>query len=365
MKIVEELPEYIRTLIPYEPGKPIEEVEREYGIANSIKLASNENPLGPSPKALAAIREKLDHLNLYPDGDCFYLKRGLAPKLSVAPETLIFGNGSNEIIELAARTFVRPGDEVVMAEQAFVVYQLIVQAVGAKSIAVPLRHYTHDLAAIADAITPQTRLVFLANPNNPTGTIFRRDEWEKFLGKISKDVLLIVDEAYFEYVQDPGYPDSLKYHEPGRAILTLRTFSKLYGLAGLRIGYGIGAKEIVAMMQRVRQPFNVNAPAQWGALAALDDAEHVKKSLQANRDGRGYLQGQFKKLGLEFVPSQGNFILVRVGRGQEVFQQLLGQGVIVRPMGGYRFPEHVRVTVGTSAENRKFIEALQKVIKSF
>jgi histidinol-phosphate aminotransferase len=365
MKIVDQLPEYIRTLIPYEPGKPIEEVEREYGIANSIKLASNENPLGPSPKALAAIREKLPELNLYPDGDCFYLKRGLALKLGVAPETLIFGNGSNEIIELAARTFLRPGDEVVMAEQAFVVYQLIVQAVGAKSKAVPLRDYTHDLAGIADAITPSTRLVFLANPNNPTGTIFRRPDWENFLARVSKDVLVIVDEAYFEYVQDPDYPNSLNYHESGRAILTLRTFSKLYGLAGLRIGYGVGPKEIVAMMQRVRQPFNVNAPAQWAALAALDDDEHVRNSLALNREGLQYLESELEKLRLEFVPSQGNFILIRVGKGQEVFQQLLRLGVIVRPMGGYRFPEHVRVTVGTKDENRKFIEALRRVIQSF
>jgi histidinol-phosphate aminotransferase len=364
MKIVDQLPEYIRTLIPYEPGMPIEEVEREYGIANSVKLASNENPLGPSPKAVAALREKVGQLHLYPDGDCFYLKRGLAQKLGVAPETLIFGNGSNEIIELAARTFMRPGDEAVMAEQAFVVYRLIVQALGGKGKAVPLRDYTHDLAAIADAVTPQTRLLFLANPNNPTGTIFRREEWERFLGRVSKDVLLIVDEAYFEFVEDSAYPDSLKYHEPDRAILTLRTFSKLYGLAGLRIGYGIGPREIVAMMQRVRQPFNVNAPAQWAALAALDDAEHIRRSLEANRDGLGYLQGEFTRLGLEFVPSQGNFVLVRVGKGQEVFQQLLRQGVIVRPMAGYRFPEHVRVTVGTMAENRKFIEALQEVIRS-
>lgn len=364
MKIVDQLPEYIRTLIPYEPGMPIEEVEREYGIANSVKLASNENPLGPSPKAVAALREKVAQLHLYPDGDCFYLKRGLAQKLGVAPETLIFGNGSNEIIELAARTFMRPGDEAVMAEQAFVVYRLIVQALGGKGKAVPLRDYTHDLAAIADAVTPQTRLLFLANPNNPTGTIFRREAWERFLGRVSKDVLLIVDEAYFEYVEDSAYPDSLKYHEPDRAILTLRTFSKLYGLAGLRIGYGIGPREIVAMMQRVRQPFNVNAPAQWAALAALDDAEHIRRSLEANRDGLGYLQGEFTRLGLEFVPSQGNFVLVRVGKGQEVFQQLLRQGVIVRPMAGYRFPEHVRVTVGTMAENRKFIEALQEVIRS-
>ena len=365
MKIVEQIPEYIRTLIPYEPGKPIEEVEREYGIANSIKLASNENPLGPSPKALAAIRERLAQLNLYPDGDCFYLKRGLAQKLGVAPETLIFGNGSNEIIELAARTFLRPGDEAVMAEQAFVVYQLIVQAVGGQSKTVPLRDYTHDLAAIADAVTPKTRLVFLANPNNPTGTIFRRGEWETFLDKVSNDTLLIVDEAYFEYVQDAEYPNSLNYHRDGRAILTLRTFSKLYGLAGLRIGYGVGSPEIVAMMHRVRQPFNVSAPAQWAALAALDDVEHVRKSLEVNRQGLEYLQNEFKRLGLDCVPSQGNFILVRVGKGQEVFNQLLAQGVIVRPMGGYRFPEHVRVTVGTMAENQKFVEALQKIIVSF
>jgi histidinol-phosphate aminotransferase len=304
-------------------------------------------------------------VHLYPDGDCFYLKRGLAQKLGVPPEQLIFGNGSNEIIELAARTFMRPGDEAVMAEQAFVVYHLIVQAVGGKGKAVPLRNFTHDLTAIADAVTPQTRVVFLANPNNPTGTIYRREEWEAFLNRISTDVLLIVDEAYFEYVEDHGYPDSLKYHKEGRAILTLRTFSKLYGLAGLRIGYGVAAKEIIAMMQRVRQPFNVNAPAQWGALAALSDTDHVQRSVEVNRRGLEYLAGEFTRLGLEFIPSYANFVLVRVGRGQEVFKQLLGQGVIVRPMAGYQFPEHIRVTVGTVEENRKFIEALQKVIQSF
>ncbi len=365
MKTIDQVPEYIRSLIPYEPGKPIEEVEREYGIANSVKLASNENPLGPSPKAVAAIRAKLDQLHLYPDGDCFYLKAGLAKKLGVAPETLIFGNGSNEIIELAARTFMRAGDEAVMAEQAFVVYQLIVQAVGGKSKQVPLKDYTHDLDAIAAAISPQTRLVFLANPNNPTGTIYRRAAWEKFLAKVSPEVLLIVDEAYFEYVQDSDYPDSLKYHQEGRAILTLRTFSKLYGLAGLRVGYGVAPKELIAMMQRVRQPFNVNAPAQWAALAALDDREHVQRSLDVNRQGLAYLGAEFAKLGLAYVASQGNFILVRVGKGQEVFKQLLALGVIVRPMGGYKFPEHIRVTVGTMEENQKFIAALQKVMQNF
>ncbi len=364
MKTVEQVPEYISSLIPYEPGKPIEEVEREYGIANSVKLASNENPLGPSPKAVAAVRAKLEQLNLYPDGDCFYLKRALSQKLGVAPENLIFGNGSNEIIELAARTFMRPGDEAVMAEQAFVVYQLIIQAVGGKSLAVPLKNFTHDLAGLAKAVSERTRVVFLANPNNPTGTIYRRAEWERFLDSVSRDVLLIVDEAYFEYVQDSDYPDSLRYHANDRAILTLRTFSKLYGLAGLRIGYGVASKEVVSLMQRVRQPFNVNAPAQWAALAALDDTDHVQHSLEVNRQGLDYLQGEFKRLNLEFVPSQANFVLVRVGKGQEVFKQLLGQGVIVRPTAGYRFPDHVRVTVGTMAENRKFIGALKKVIRS-
>jgi histidinol-phosphate aminotransferase len=303
-------------------------------------------------------------LHLYPDGDCFYLKRGVAQKLGVAPENLIFGNGSNEIIELAVRILMRPGDEAVMAEQAFVVYPLIIQAIGGKKKAVPLRDFTHDLAAIGAAITPATRVVFLANPNNPTGTIFPRDEWDRFLGKVSRDVLLIVDEAYFEYVQDPAYPDSLRYHAEDRAILTLRTFSKLYGLAGLRIGYGVGPKQLVDMMHRVRQPFNVNAAAQWAALAALDDVNHVKRSLEVNRLGIEYLQREFTRLGLEFVPSHANFILVRVGRGQEVFKQLLSQGVIVRPMAGYQFPEHVRVTIGTTEENRKFIYALEKVIKT-
>jgi histidinol-phosphate aminotransferase len=364
MKLVEHVPEYIRSLIPYEPGKPIEEVEREFGISGSVKLASNENPLGPSPRALAVLRERLPELHLYPDGDCFYLKRALARKLGVEPDRLIFGNGSNEIIELAARTFMRPGDEAVMAEQAFLVYELIVQAVGGRRKTVPLKNFTHDLAAIADAITPQTRLVFLANPNNPTGTIYHRRDWEAFLERISPDVLVIVDEAYFEYVEAVDYPNSLDYHARHPAILTLRTFSKLYGLAGLRIGYGIGAKDVIALMQRVRQPFNVNAPAQWAALAALDDTEHVQRSLRINRQGVKYLEAEFTRLGLSYVPSQANFILVRVGNGPEVFQRLLQQGVIVRPMVGYKFPEHVRITVGTMAENRRLIGALERIIQA-
>ncbi len=362
MKVTDQVPEYIRTLIPYAPGKPIEEVEREIGIFNSIKLASNENPLGPSPLALDAMREKLAQLHLYPDGDCFYLKRGLTAKLNVTPEHLIFGNGSNEIIELAIRTFMRPGDEAVMARQAFVVYKLIVQAMGGISQEVPLRNFTHDLEAIGAAISARTRIVFLANPNNPTGTIFRKAAWENFLKQIRSDVLIIVDEAYFEYVEAADYPNSLDYHQQGKALLTLRTFSKLYGLAGLRIGYGIADKEIISLMHRVRQPFNVNAPAQWGALAALDDREHVRRSLENNRQGLKYLTAEFARLGIEYVPSHANFILLWVGKGEDVFNRLLAQGIIVRPMAGYQFPEYLRVTIGTMDENRKFIDGLRKAV---
>jgi histidinol-phosphate aminotransferase len=365
MNVVHRVPEHIRKLVPYQPGKPIEEVEREYGIANSVKLASNENPLGPSPKAVQAMRDKLEQLHLYPDGDCFYLKSALANKLGIDAERLIFGNGSNELIELAVRTFMRPGDEAVMAHQAFVVYQLVVQASGGVGKIVPLRNFSHDLAAMGEAIGPKTRIVFLANPNNPTGTIYRRDEWQRFLQRVSPDVLVIVDEAYFEYVRDPDYPDSLKYHHHGKTLLTLRTFSKLYGLAGLRIGYGVTSKEITGLLHRVRQPFNVNAVAQWAALAALEDDDHVSRSLAVNRQGMEYLSKEIAQLGLEQVPSQANFILLRVRSGSDVYQQLLAQGVIVRPMVAYELPEYVRVTVGTMEENQKFIDALKKVIKAF
>jgi histidinol-phosphate aminotransferase len=293
------------------------------------------------------------------------LKQALAERLRVTPEEVIFGNGSNELIELAVRTFMRAGDEAVMARQAFVVYQLVVQANGGIARAVPLKNFTHDLSAIAGAITAKTRIVFLANPNNPTGTIVRQREWHDFLDRIPPGVLLIVDEAYFEYVDDPEYPDSLRYHQDGRAIFTLRTFSKLYGLAGLRIGYGVARGEIVDLMQRVRQPFNVNAAAQWAALAALGDRDHVRRSLEANREGMEFLTKEIAALGLEQVPSCANFILLRVGNGAQVFQQLLGRGVIVRPMAVYEFPEYVRVTVGTSEENRLFIEALKHIIRSY
>jgi len=364
MSILDRVPEYIRSLIPYEPGKPIEEVEREYGIEDSIKLASNENPLGPSPKALKALSERIGQLHLYPDGDCYYLKRALAAKLGVAEERLVFGNGSNEIIELAVRTFMRPGDEAVMAHRGFVVYRLIVQANGGTCKIVPLKDFTHDLEAMAEAVTVRTRIIFLANPNNPTGTIYGKREWEKFLGRIGPDVLVIADEAYFEYVADPDYPNSLAYQENGKTILTLRTFSKLYGLAGLRIGYGVGPKDLVGWMHRVRQPFNVNAAAQWAARAALDDSQHVKYTLDVNREGMDYLKREIEKLGLEQVPSHANFILLRVGDGAAIFKRFLQRGVIVRPMGVYDLPDYIRVTVGTMKENSRFINELRAIIAS-
>lgn len=365
MNTLSRVPDYIRSLVPYSPGKPIEEVERELGISGSIKLASNENPLGPSPKAIQALRERLEQLHLYPDGECYYLKQALAAKLGVAAENLIFGNGSNELLELVVRTYLRPGEEAVMSHQAFVVYRLVVQAAGGRCSVVPLRDFTHDLDAIVRAISDATRIVFLANPNNPTGTIYRREAWERFLKKVSPEVVVVVDEAYFEYVEDSEYPDSLEYQQNGRTLLTLRTFSKLYGLAGLRIGYGVGTREVVDLMQRVRQPFNVNAAAQWAALASLADTDHVRRSLTVNREGMEYLTKEVAALGLDHTQSCANFILVRVGNGNEVYQRLLTQGIIVRPMAGYDLPEHIRITVGTMEENRKFMDVFKRIIKAY
>ena len=284
------VPQWIRALAPYPPGKPIEELEREYGVYGSIKLASNENPLGPSPKAVAAIAAALGELHRYPDGNCFYLKEATARKYRVSPDNLIFGTGSNEIIELAVRTFLQPKEEAVMSEHAFVVYKLIVQAAGGVSREVPMRNLTHDLGAMTDAITARTRIVFLANPNNPTGTIFRKREWEEFVHHLPAGVIVVVDEAYFEYVEDPDYPDSLAWHGKDRLLITLRTFSKVYGLAGIRLGFGIASPELIEVMNRVRQPFNVSSLAQVAALAALDDEEHLRRTLQCNREGMSYLR---------------------------------------------------------------------------
>jgi len=358
------VPEWIRRLAPYPPGKPIEELEREYGIYGSIKLASNENPLGPSPKAVAAIMGALQDLHRYPDGNCFYLKRAVARKYGMSPDALIFGNGSNEIIELAVRTFLQPGQEAVISEHAFAIYQIVVQAQGGTSRLVPMRNFTHDLGAMADAITPATRMVFLANPNNPTGTVFFRREWEDFLRAVPRDVIVVMDEAYFEFVDDPAYPDSLADHGPDRLLITLRTFSKIYGLAGLRVGFGVAHPELIEVMNRVRAPFNVSSLAQVAAVAALEDDGHVVRTRQCNREGMASLRQAFERLGVEYVPSWGNFVLVRVGNGRRVYEALLREGVIVRPMGVYNFPEHVRVTVGTAGENERLVAALEKALRA-
>jgi histidinol-phosphate aminotransferase len=353
------IPPWLASLVPYQPGKPVEEVEREYGIRDSIKLASNENPLGPSPRAVEALRGALAGIHRYPDGGGFYLKQRLAAKLGVSIDQIALGNGSNEILEFVARTFLRPGEDAVMSEQAFVVYASVVQSAAGIPRAVPLREFTHDLDAIAAAVRKSTRLVFLGNPNNPTGTIYPRAAFERLLERLPGDVVVVADDAYAEYVSDPEYPRTLDYLRPDRLLITLRTFSKIYGLAGLRIGYGIGPAELVAALERIRQPFNVNVLGQVAALAALDDDEHVERSRRANREGMLFLERELTRLGLAYVPSQANFVLVRVGAGGEVYERLLRRAVIVRPMGGYGFPEHVRVTVGTAEENRRFVDALE------
>ncbi|MFP6625902.1 MAG: histidinol-phosphate transaminase [Deltaproteobacteria bacterium] len=356
-----EIPARILGLEPYQPGKPIEEVERELGIEGSIKLASNENPLGPSPAALVALAGASADLHRYPDGGAVRLTRKLADRLEVAPEQVILGNGSNEIIELLVRVFAGPGDEVVMSADAFLIYDLVTRAAGASSVRVEPKGYSHDLDAIGTAIGPSTRVVFLANPNNPTGTTFGLAEWEDFLGGVPAGVVVAVDEAYAEYVDDPDYPDSLSYLDSHPGLLVMRTFSKIYGLAGLRIGYGVTSIEIASALQRLRQPFNVGSLAQEAALAALDDHAHLEASRQLAAEGRRYYAQNFERLGLEYVPSQANFVLVEVGDGDRVSSELLGLGVIVRPMQAYGMASKIRITFGTQSENRRCIEALADV----
>lgn len=349
-------PEYVLGIQPYVPGKPIEELERELGISNSIKLASNENPVGPAPAAIHAIKESFADINRYPDGSGFYLKRALAEKLDVSDEEIILGNGSNELLDLAAKTFLKDGDEAVMATPSFVVYFMAVQSVGGKSIQVPLKNYTHDLSAMAASITPATRMVFIANPNNPTGTINKKDEFESLMEKVPDDVLVVMDEAYYEYVSDHDYADSMKYLRSEKNILILRTFSKIYGLAGLRVGYGIAKKEILADMNRLRAPFNTSTIAQKAALAALSDDAHVSRSRAVNSAGKEYLYRELGALGISFVPTEANFVYIPVEGSVALYERLLKMGVIIRPMG----PGAVRVTIGLPEENRRFIEALKQ-----
>ena len=352
----------VRGLQPYVPGKPIEELEREYGVKNVIKLASNESPLGPSPKALAAVQTALAEIARYPDGGGFALKRALAAKLGVLPEQITLGNGSNDILEFAARTFVSGGDDVVFSQHAFAVYPIVTRAVDARPVEVPARDWGHDLAAMHTAITARTRLVFIANPNNPTGTWLRSDALREFLDKVPESVVVVVDEAYFEYVEDSAYPDSIAWLARYPNLVCARTFSKIYGLAGLRVGYGVSSPAIADLLTRVRQPFNVNSIAQAAALAALDDSAHLDKARRMNTDGMQQLVQGFKLLGLDYIPSVGNFVCVEVGEAGRVYEQLLRAGVIVRPVANYGMPRHLRVTVGRADENRRFLDALKAAL---
>ena len=346
----------------YEPGRPIEEVARELGLKPRaiIKLASNENALGPSPKAVVAMRAALKTAHLYPDGNGFYLRGALAKKLGVEMENIILGCGSNEVIEFLYHTFVAPGDEVVAGNRAFVIYAIMAKMFQAKCVEVPFRDlHTHDLDAMREAITAKTKLVFIANPNNPTGTRVSNAALDRFIRSLPAHVVCVLDEAYCEFLDDP--PASIGYAMK-RNVVVLRTFSKIVGLAGLRIGYGVAQKDCIALMQRVRQPFNVNAVALAGALAAVSDPEHIRNTKRMTRSGLAYLYREFDRLKLEYVPSFANFVLVRVGDGAAVFHALQRRGVIVRPVGGYKLPEWIRVTVGLPEENRRFIRALSQCV---
>jgi histidinol-phosphate aminotransferase len=358
-----------RTLPVYQPGRPIEEVARELGLPSEgiIKVASNENPLGPSKLALAAMRRILPSLHLYPDGNAFYLKGKLAGKLAVQPENLMLGNGSNEIIELLGHALLFPNlngsqPEVVVSEYCFAVYPIVTALFGAKLVIVPSKNLGHDLDAMLKAITPATRLVFVANPNNPTGTIVPKDALARFVEAVPSNVVLAMDEAYIEFMEDaidflPQVRDGLRPN-----LLLMRTFSKIYGLAGLRLGYGIAHPELVAELEKARQPFNINALAQAAALAALEDSIHVDKTRSNNARGLKFFSKAFRKMKLEFIPSFANFILVRVGDGQRVFSEMQKRGVITRPMAGYQLAEWLRISIGTPKQNAKCLTALKAIL---
>ena len=347
-------PEYVLAIRPYVPGKPVEELERELGVSNSVKLASNENPLGPSPAAVGAVGNALSDINRYPDGSGYYLKRVLSGGLSVREDEIILGNGSNELIDIAVRTFMADGDEAVMATPSFVVYSMAVQSVGGICIQVPLKNYVHDLDAMAAAVTPRTKMLFIANPNNPTGTINRKEEFDRMMANMPDGLIVVLDEAYYEYVSDPEYADSLKYLHSSSNVLVLRTFSKIYGLAGLRLGYGIAKREILSDMNRLREPFNTNSVAQKAAIAALGDGEHLRRSREVNEGGKEYLYRKLKDMGITYVPTEANFIYMPVPDAPALYEKMLRLGVIIRPMG----PDSIRVTIGLPDENKRFIEAL-------
>jgi histidinol-phosphate aminotransferase len=354
----------VRDLTPYVPGKPIEEVQRQLGLTDIIKLASNENPLGPSPKAVEAIRQAAEEVRLYPDNDCYRLRNRLAAHLNVPAEQIILGHGSDELIHNIGLAFVAPGDEVMMCTGPFSQYEFTAKLMEAKPVYVPMADYRYDIAGMVRRLTPSTKVVFIANPNNPTGAMVTRKELAGLMAAVSGRTIVVLDEAYHEYVDDPEYPDSLALVRAGRNVIALRTFSKIYALAGLRIGYGATTAALAAAMERVREPFNVSSVAQAAALASLDDSEQVTRTRGLNSESRQYLYREFGRLGLRYTRSQANFVWVDVGRGcQQVFGALLRRGVIVRTGDIFGAPTHIRVTTGTPEQNQRFVQALEEVLK--
>ncbi len=350
---------WLRDLVSYEPGKPIEDVARELGLRPDeiIKLASNENPLGPSPKALVAMREMLERSHFYPDGGGYYLREAIAKKTGLERGNVILGCGSNEIIEFIGKAFLNPGDDIIAARHAFVVYKLMATLFGARTIEVPDPNFAHDLDGMLAAITPRTREIFIANPNNPTGTLLGQDEIDRFMARVPEHIVVVFDEAYYEFLPEP--PDTLKYVREGRNVVVLRTFSKIQGLANLRIGYGLANAGLIDVLQKTRQPFNANGIAQAGALAGILDDEHQRKTRDITIEGREAMQKEFAEMGLEYVPSHANFVLVRVGDGKAVFQALMRRGIIIRDMNAYGLPEWIRVSIGTREQNERFLAELK------
>lgn len=354
----------ILKISPYVPGKPIEEVERELGIKNIIKMASNENPLGPSPKAIFAIKKYLKKISLYPDGNCYELKKKLAKKFKLKQENFVIGCGSDEVIHLIVLAFLNKGEEVITGFPSFVIYYTNTYLMDGKLKLVNLKNFTYDLKKIKEEITDKTKIIFIANPNNPTGTIVKKKEVEEFLEEIPEKIIVVFDEAYYEYVDDKEFPDIISYIKEGRNVISLRTFSKIYGLAGLRIGYGIANSEIISYLNRVREPFNVNSIAQVAACSALDDFEFVKKSKKLNFSEKNFLYREFEKMNLFYVPTQANFILVDTGVDSlSLFREMLKEGVIVRTADIFGLPTFIRVTIGTREENVKMLKVLKKNIE--
>ncbi len=361
MSFLDAVPKNIQAIQPYKPGKPLEEVERELGI-KAIKLASNENPLGPSPKALDEVKRYLEHIELYPDDTGYYLRQKLAARFNVSIDEIILGSGSSDILAMAFNAMLTPDTEVLTSEGSFIVYYLLGQMKGCTMVLTPMRDYGYDLRAMAERLNPKTRIVLIANPNNPTGTLARRSEIDGFLKKVPGDALVILDEAYFEFVSDPQYPNSFDYFREGRNVLIIRTFSKAYGLAGLRIGYGIARPEIIETLQKVRMAFNTGSLAQVAAIAALDDQTHVQRTVESNRREVEFLSKELSARGVKYVPTFSNFIFMDLGKpSKDVDAAMLRHGVIIRPMAGWGFPTMIRVSIGTHDQNVKFLAALDTV----